>query len=270
MCWQTFESLTGNALDVLCSGGICAIHVAEWVPHETARRLSEWVGSHADISPYMAHLPNGQIGLTDQERLGTPLNSLYSILLGDERDPAGRRAVAEYNRSAGSFGSRVRKICHPYCAPFDRLRVELDEQWPAGAVRASIQDVQTYVGIFRLMRSLNAVPSEPEPHIDWIPPGVRDYSKQFSAICYLQMPTNGGELELWTCEPDRLQKLVACNGGLFRRALPPPTVVTPKVGDLWIINTRMPHAIRPVLEGTRIVQQGFLGFNSGAAIELWS
>lgn len=175
----------------------------------------------------------------------------------------------------------LRAIFAPYLSPVDRLRLELQESWPAGANLEYLDGHGLFVGQARVFGDRGAL-----PHQDFMPwelanlptvsnPGSGIYS-QLTANIYLQIPDRGGELQLWAAGYDH-EEYVALRAepgvpGLDRTRIPAPTVqIEPEPGMLIIFHTTRPHAVLPSEGRPRMALSSFIGIRgAGVPVTYWS
>ena len=244
------DELTFVAEDImrLCGGEVLALRMRNFVPSAVIERAREHLFQHPD---------RGSLGhAAEFTRLGIAFSEVRSEKL--------RNA---YHRDALINIRRIRRLFGELASPIDRFRVMLDDAWPAGAHLLSIDDRKCFVGVCRYQ--------EPgvdlAPHIDdlhWTMPEQVAWrlEYQLSANMYLQVPSTGGELEIWRIKPDS-HRYAALQGGrsygVRRDQVPfPDLVIKPEVGDLVIINPRFIHAVRPATEVDRITLSAFIGVKS--------
>ena len=250
---------------------IVAVRIAAWCDTGLAERLSAFLLAEPSLTNYRAITSEGKLILSEQERVGVPLNEAYGALLAPSDQSRSARALIDYQEAALPGIRRLRTAGAPDLGPIDRLRLELDEICPQGAQLAVIQGQKAFAGIGRVVRATpNAGPGDPEPHMDVLPRSILELAAQLSAISYLRVPREGGELEVWDLAPRELQEHLQRFGGLRRAELPPPCRIEPRVGELILINTRLPHAIRPFSAGVRVVVQTFVGLRTNGALCLWN
>ena len=177
------------------------------------------------------------------------------------------RALDSCLRQAPGWYREYRRIFSPYMAPADKLRLQLEETWPAGS---SVERVKGHLAFAGILRGIGEGPAV-EPHQDttnWdLPdsPEAESLATQLSCVVYLCCATEGGELELWNSEiTDRGEyesRLRPMPYGLDRSQLSEPdAVLEPKVGELIIFNARRIHAVRGIRKGMRYSQSLFIGF----------
>lgn len=175
----------------------------------------------------------------------------------------------------------LRSIWAPYLSPIDRLRLELQESWPAGANLEYLDGQGLFVGQARVFGDRGAL-----PHQDFMPwelanlrgtPGeASGIRAQLTANIYLQTPDRGGELELWSAGFDHAEYvgLRAEPGipGLDRARIPEPTVqIAPEPGMLVVFHATRLHAVLPSEGRARMALSCFVGVR-GADVSLtyWS
>ena len=171
----------------------------------------------------------------------------------------------------------MRKLLYPYANPIDTVRCMLDEIWPQGANLARFhKNSAAFVGLSRIL----------EPgiyflaHHDIVQKDLKNnyivdsILKQLAVNVYLQMPTEGGELEYWNREmkPTEFDELRQESYGINAELLGiPDYTIKPSIGDLFIFNSKKMHAINPPSDINRLSLSFFMGFR-GTDIPLifWS
>lgn len=191
-----------------------------------------------------------------------------------EVDSEARRDA--YHANALAHIAQVRQLFRPYPSPIDELRALVEECWPAGANLLRIDGRPFAAGICRVQQP----GVDLEPHTDRLERnlgGRSDFALtgQLSCNVYLRVPRQGGELEIWNHRP-REDEYTALRGdrtyGIDRDRLPPADIVVkPAAGDLFILNPRFIHAVRPVEDEPRVTLGLFLGkTDSVAPLAYWS
>ncbi|TDV56263.1 2OG-Fe(II) oxygenase [Actinophytocola oryzae] len=184
-----------------------------------------------------------------------------------------------YFSMALSSQDRLRRLSTPYPSPIDLLRLALDEAWAGGATLMTMAGRKMPFGITRLWRT----GSEGLPHQDalWREVGrideVAGLTGQLGVNVYLDTADEGGELETWdrVITDEEYASLAGEYPGSYgypREMLPEESLlVTPRVGDLVLINTMRVHAIRAITRGQRMTISGFVGSSgTGAPLKCWS
>lgn len=171
----------------------------------------------------------------------------------------------------------MRKLLYPYTNPIDTVRCMLDEIWPKGANLARFHENSTaFIGLSRIL----------EPgvyflaHHDVVQKDIRNnhivnlISRQLAVNVYLQMPTEGGELEYWDREmdPDEFDELRQESYGINTEILGKPDyTIKPSVGDLFIFNSKKMHAINPPSDANRLSLSFFIGYRGkDSPLIFWS
>lgn len=173
--------------------------------------------------------------------------------------------VAEYYKISQNNITNIRNLFSPYFSPLDKLRLDLQENWLAGANMENIHDQKMFIGLCRLL----------EPNVDFLPhqdifhldcPGnfrARTLKGQLSANIYLDIDDEGGELDLWDfgySDTDYPNKLDTNSYGISRSKLPPPHIsIKPERGELILFNARNIHAVTPSKK-IRISASCFIGY----------
>lgn len=190
---------------------------------------------------------------------------------------ANAEAVLDYDTNAVNWMTIMRDAAAPVQLPIDRLRVTLDEVWPAGANVATIEGKRAFCGLMRIFKP-GAFAEPHQDNLSWdVSPGHPDgaLAYQAAANIYLTMPDTGGELTIWSLSLDyeayeRHRR--AGSYGLRDEVLTcEPVTIRPKVGELIIFNSRLVHAVSPGQGGDRITASCFIGSRGNhSPLILWS
>lgn len=176
----------------------------------------------------------------------------------------------DYWEKAPERNRALRAATAPYANPADRVRIELDNEWPGGTGLLRVGGRPAFFGLSRYFES----GGELEVHTDradWdFPcPGTREFLAQMFINIYLSTTSDGGgELELWDMEVPRLEDYDRLRSAdptyaLDRALLPEPAMtISVEAGTLVIANASKPHAVSACRgHGRRLSVSGFLGFS---------
>jgi Rps23 Pro-64 3,4-dihydroxylase Tpa1-like proline 4-hydroxylase len=175
--------------------------------------------------------------------------------------------LGDYYKSALEAMQRLRRLFYPYLAPMDKLRLELQEQWPAGSTIERLHGLPMFCGLIRTFRE----GAEVRPHQDMIHWNAPDAAParlmiaQLSANIHLAAAEHGGELELWNYSisaSEQYRELQLSDDYCLDRArIGAPTVtIKPQKGDLILFDARRIHAVSRVEKGVRVAVSAFLGY----------
>lgn len=176
-------------------------------------------------------------------------------------------AMHAYQKAAAKEVSELRALCAPYLTPIDKLRLALDEGWPAGAHLGVINGDKAFTGVVRIVNAGGST----EPHQDRLIAGDVDLSagitEQLAANIYLRTSSMGGELEIWDLSMPRADyQSIRAPGkaGVLRERLPPSALrIRPEQGDLILFRSTSMHAIVGTEgERQRIACATFIGYRS--------
>ena len=175
---------------------------------------------------------------------------------------------SKYYSNSNLSVETIRQTFAPYLSPIDKLRLELDEKWPQGAMLESFDPGQKmFVGLCRVIDAEKEV----FPHQDVIQFDAKGKSfvkasqiiNQLAVNIYLQMPQHGGELELWDFgikDVHEYQKMAENSYGIHKSKLPNPAlIIKPKVGELILFCSQRLHCIFPGSE-KRLTMSSFIGY----------
>ncbi|WP_224364962.1 2OG-Fe(II) oxygenase [Hyalangium versicolor] len=252
------NELTARNVQELVNGRAVAIHIPGFCPRAHAHRAVRGLDTRA--------AKNWRLGRdkTDMNYLlGTPVQVA-------EMSQAG---LARYFREALPNLRRLRAAFAPYVSPVDRLRLELDELWPHGAHLADSEGKKLFVGVMRVMRREHLLEGVAQQwgacHVDDL--ALPDKPRNLSANIYLRVPRSGGELSLWNLRPaaDNVSNTFfrLLSGSAFKPGVqeiihetlgPPDHVIRPEPGDLVLLDSGRPHAVRGFSRGDRISIQSFV------------
>ncbi len=250
------ERLTANAVLDVAEGRALAVVVPEYYSRTACDTLTKRLLSKPELwSTY----PAG----SGAEHIGTLGSALFNCL-GEELS----RDCQGYFDAAPSRNRALRDVTAPWVNPADRVRIEMDNEWPQGATLLRIGSRPAFFGLCRYVRSGGGI----EPHTDradWdLPcPETAVFRAQLFLNVYLQQTAAGGALELWDMpiptqrEYDALRS-PSSSYALDRARLPEPTaVISIDPGTLVIGCASKPHAVTPCAgAGQRLSVSGFMGY----------
>jgi 2OG-Fe(II) oxygenase superfamily len=223
--------LTADSLVRLAGADIGAIHVRGYFPREVAEVAIQRAIEHPALGNY-------------HKKHTSSVGRVFMPHIDTKRDA---ELTARYHEAALPSIEDVRSIFLPYLSPVDQLRLHLQERWPAGANILRLRGRTCFVGAMRVFQPQT---SRFYPHNDWLlqetdAPEVEGVTEQFVANMYLQVPRDGGDLQLWLRAPtaEETETILELEG-LEPDSIEPPTLtIHPEAGDLIIFSSRMLHAV---------------------------
>jgi 2OG-Fe(II) oxygenase superfamily len=258
-------NLRRDILDALFAGELKALMIRRFSDPVFCQSLADYFLSDKSATNFSYLRATGLVP-TNVERVGPVFSAIYHELFRTTKPD--QALIDRYEVDRDRHRMALRKAAGGKTLPIDLLRLELDEQSSHGAAVAVFRGVRAYTGVGRVMTK--QLEMDNHPHVDWLPRIALALEGQFSAIVYLEMPPKGGELEIWDVPIGRIINDIREDGTLPRGDLPPPEVLRPEAGDLIIINSRQPHAVRSFEEGRRIAQTCFIGYRRDMPLQLWS
>lgn len=250
------KRLTNTDLKNLLVGNIFALRIPNYTKFEDAMRISRQLLQYT-INDYTNAPGIGRIG-----------TAYYEV--ENMNDKLKYYAEAKKNIDA------LREQCAPNLSPIDKLRLELDEIWPAGASIENLGHGKMFIGLARCMEEHKDV----LPHEDVLrrddkgSPRSRELIAQLALNIYLKVPKEGGELELWnkSCSDEEFNRLRGQSYGIPRHLLPLPACrIKPHVGELVLFHSTRLHAVLPGKGGQRLSLSCFLGYRGeNQPLSLWS
>jgi len=252
--------LTRQDLVDLVQGKFIALCITDYYPKWLCEQLCKRLLKLPEFARYLRAQNVGvqRTGMTFFETKGDP------------------RLLEQYYAEAQRMRTTIRNTCFPYLSPIDKLRVELEEVWFAGARLENIHGQPMMVGIARMFEDSFELP----PHQDVLARDIVDNSSdgmllsQLSANIYLREAKFGGELEIWGIKPSYQEFLkLACDDLHFdQNKLPPSEVLyKPCAGDLVLFDSGRVHAVRPSKQGPRVSMSCFVGYRGqNMPLTYWS
>lgn len=200
-------------------------------------------------------------------RVGPALNTIFGSNSPDER----KKLHEQYWDQTLDTQWGIEEALQGEGSPVDQLQSDLRNRVGYDTKKPLINGLPAMAGIIRGTEP-GKTPMVEKPHVDVIrDETMLSISRQLSAVMFLEVPTNGGELVLWNGplfnpttddESEFIDRTVRNHlaGGL-----------KPEAGDLVMFNTRHPHATTEFCEkdGKRIAITTFVGIHDNEAF-LWS
>ncbi|PJZ68824.1 hypothetical protein CH373_15515 [Leptospira perolatii] len=240
-------TLNTETLLQLMNHEIGAIHIKNYVPKEVCEAVVPKTLEHPAMGHYHK-LYTSSVGRIHMPHIDTRWDAIET---------------KKYHDGAIAAIEEIRELFFPYISPIDKLRLLLQEYWPAGANLARFRNRACFVGACRVMQPKK---SFFYPHNDHIvqetdAPEIEGLIEQFVANAYLQVPEEGGDLHLWLRNPTPKEKeaILDVEGLLPETIEPPRLVIHPEPGDLIICSSVMLHAVTPVETTHRVCMASFIG-----------
>ncbi len=244
------RTLSAPLVEGLATGRLLAVRIPDYCDFETCRHL---LASIADIAG---------VGYVDEESFKKKIGgAVYDAA----HDP--NQLNDHFDRTPEWFAA-CREAFSPYQSPSDKIRLELQEQWPHGF---DLQHFHGHIAFVGLIRSMG-VGAEALAHQDmteWDIPHIAEahgFEAQLSCVTYFEVAEEGGELELWNFgftdqEEYNRNKTRQDHYSLDRgRIGEPAATLTPRVGELIVFNAKRIHAVRAIKKGVRTSQSLFIGY----------
>ncbi len=275
---EVAAELTTAALERLAANRTCALHVKGFADPETCESVASWMLETCRFEKWEELI--GKTDLSDMFfGVGIPVNALAE-------SPA--RCIDYFDQAVPTI-RRIRAAAKGRLSPIDKLRLELDELWAHGAnVRVDpVYKKKMLVGLGRLMKPEGMVGESTKTrgivHVD-ASPRIRSEAGLFTANVYLRTPAVGGELDVWSVTPSRIDAMYLGHHlqfafdpenrertqALLRTRLPEPWTIAVRPGDLVLFNAGRPHAVRGFPEGVRVTLQSFLDHRRDQPLTLFA
>ncbi|GGM17004.1 2OG-Fe(II) oxygenase [Pseudomonas asuensis] len=251
------QRLETSSINALANEEIMAIHVRQFIPQELALKIAQQILGQG-FESYLNAPSIGRIGMAFYEAENQPPR------------------LADYFESVYENIEELRRRCQPYLSPIDLLRCTLDEVWPAGARLQSLYGRKMYVGLSRVVKPGVRFLAHHDIFIKDAPQSTEAMSLQAQMACnvYLNMPSEGGALQMWRTEltPDQFDALRGASYGIDPALLGPPDVeIRPDPGDLILFNSRKMHSVTPGSDHLRLSLSCFVGYRgTSSPLTFWS
>lgn len=244
------HELSTESLVQLTQRDVGAIHVEGFYPREVASGVAQKVIDHQSLGHY-------------HKKYTSSVGRVYMPHIDTRWDP---QLIHKYHDAALSSIHDVRSMFYPHLCPIDHLRLLLEELWPSGANLLRLRGRACFVGACRVFQPTT---SEFYPHNDRIDqetdaPEIAGLTEQLVANVYLQVPDEGGDLQLWLRDPtDQEKKTILEVEGLEPDSIEPPALTFhPRAGDLIIFSSAMLHAVTSAVGQHRVGMASFIGFKT--------
>lgn len=172
-----------------------------------------------------------------------------------------------YFEAAESITSQLHKLFAPLPDPLSLIHKAFGEVWPNHIEVRTLGDRKMCPGILRRIESDNA--EGLPPHQDMINKELDNSHQDQLLKCqlannlYIEVPEEGGELELWNYSPslEEAAKLYTGRYDFMDRAkLPESIIIKPRRGELIIFRSNLVHAVAGCKNANRTAASCFVGY----------
>jgi hypothetical protein len=185
--------------------------------------------------------------------------------------------MEEYYRMAKINNKRIKETFFPYVSPIDMLMIDLNKVWDAGCKIENLHGDNMFVGLLRVLDENAPI----HPHQDVLRRDARTainaytLKNQLAANIYLNMPEEGGELQLWNygCSDEEYKNLLTPGDYYVDRSKLEEPVITirPEAGELVLFNPMRYHAVTAGKSAKRVSVSCFIGYRGEYnPLTLWS
>lgn len=255
----TINSLNTESLLKLINNEVYAIRVPNHYAHEACKKVTNNFLSSDLIENYVNAKNIGRVGMAffEVQEDTTLLKRYYEL--------------AKINNSL------IKKTFFPYVSPIDMLMIDLNKIWQAGCKLENLHGENMFVGLLRVLDEGAPI----HPHQDVLrrdaKTSINAYSlkAQLAANIYLNMPHEGGELQLWEygCNDEEYKRLITPGEYYVDRSKLSEPVLTlrPDAGELILFNPTRYHAVTAGKGTKRVSVSCFVGFRGEySPLTLWS
>jgi len=249
-------SLCATDVRAVAEGRALAVVIPHYYDHDACSALAARLLGAKNL---WSHYPNG----SGAEHIATLGDALYSCM-GDELSSQ----CTNYFHHAACRNRELRDVAAPLIHPADQVRIDLDNEWPAGATLLRIEGKPAFFGLCRSVRDGGGIEVHTD-RADWDFPSIETeaFCAQLFMNVYLSQSERGGDLELWAmsiptkAEYEQLRSPKSTYA-LDRRLIPKAsTTIKLNQGTLVIGNASRPHAVTPCEgSGSRLSASGFFGY----------
>lgn len=243
-----------------------AIYIPNYISFEQCDALAHKALNHNNLENYHHELrENNKITYLDYgvDRIGKSFNTTY------DNQP---KRKSQYYEEAVRITAAMRAFLPNQLMPFDKFRLEFDENWPHAVSLGYFEKRKMFAGMLRVMQRPDATERiSKQPHVDFLPEQFEELAGQFTVNIYLKTTDHGGDLELWNVPPLQSSQARELETNYdWRSQLPKPLLIKPHAGDLIMFNSRCPHAVTSFTQGQRVSIQSFIGLKKNNQVVLWS
>jgi len=231
--------ITQSSLNDLISGKILAIWCKEYIEKKVC---------DMSIDRIIAAVEKNNYTLTsDLQSLGTSIGEAHES----------KENETEYLATASETTQLIRNVIFQHTlSPIDKLRLELDEIWSAGATLGKYNSKPLLAATIRRWKGQG----QANPHIDQTSIKLLkslELKVRIGANLYVRTPEAncGGGLEFWETKytVEEYEKLKRPDYGLDRELVgPADLIIHPDDGDLILFNAGVVHGVEEIIKGNRV------------------
>jgi hypothetical protein len=238
-----------------------AIHVSEYIPEQVCQSLLERAQQNEKITfERYDFAPQLQVTRTGMIYGEACLN---------------QNKFDEYFRQVPLTEDAIRQSFFPLLNPIDKLRMDLDSIWPAGASVARLGGRRMLPGFLRCtLPGGELLPHQDDIILESNVPIDFELAVELVNNIYLEVPPagGGGDIEIYDYRPKIPRNLDESNGLQPGEEIPyvkeealnglgqgQSVRIAPTVGDLIIFRPSCVHRVHPVTQGNRITSCFHIG-----------